>query len=646
MKKHIKYIIVTILTLCMLLAACTPVVPQINANDSAHTISVSWSQGVEGVTFTQGNERLFPKNGVITTSSDDDIDVQVSLSPGYRKAQPTIIVDGNVIDGNSVPSAAQKIEVSATRNGEVRLILGEGVGYRLDELRRINHSVGYTAIIGLYLQQGYRVNSSTRANVVVAGSEYCAISSLAEWGLDERQLKNDGYHSFYKVEVLEDTTIAVAGVIADTHSDDDYATLTHISGEGYSLQMLVDTNNDGISDAQQELTGSVRILKGTVVNLIIRRDSAYNANNAKLYANGTEIYGTQGDGFDGSDPLSGQLIYCLQVEQDLVLSVTGVQHAGQFVLHIMNSDGTQRYRTYCYADTVAQALAQIPGNDDRDSEFYAQYWQPDPGDGYSFEYWLFEGGVFKQIDTSYSPELYADIYCGYVAEGTVPSDPGDRPTIKPQPSVPTVPDNVDLPQPLLEAMRAVTRLSPDQLESKQWVLAWAAYQLYKAQIVDIGRPTEFIYDSIYNLWYDDLIKDAVGVSVNNLWVCAYDLLKNGASEIDPHALATDYLLKSSATGYTTRAANKEAFYLEIVGIMPQYPTKQSYAIGDTDMDINMSMVLLLDRLGVNWTLGYGNAVKNFANESELREYTEQNAHTQVMANVIQKVFDYIDSFGA
>ena len=624
-------------------SACSADTPSAKAQ---HEIEVNWSVGVEGIVFMQGKDRLLPKNGKLTTESDEDISLEVSLQQGYKQNNPILKVDGKVSESYVIPVSVQTIEVTATPNTDVSLILGEGVGYRLDELRKIDEEVGYTSIVGIYLEDGYRKISYPKVNIIVVGAEYEAVVSLAAWQLDDSRLKSEGYHSFYKVRVLENTTIGVTGVVADTNDPDEYATVTHSGGEGYSLRALIDTNNDGIGDTEQVLAGDLTVVKGTTLNLAIRRDSSYSTVNAKLFANGTEVIGTQGEGADNSDPLSNELIYCINVQGNIELTVTGVRKLGQFVIHIMNTDGTQRYRTFCRADSVSEALAQIPGNDARDDEAYLRWWEANPGEGYTFRYWHFVEHEFEEVTISYIPELYEDIYCGYVQNGTTPDDPMDRPTIPPTPENPEVPDDVVLPDTLRAALEKVTTLSQDDKESKQWILAWAAYQLYKAGVVDLGRPAVFGYDSIYDAWYDDLIKDATGVSVNDLWAYAYDILKTGSSEIDATKLATDYLLKGSAGSYTTRAANKEVYYIEIVSLIPEYSTKTLYSVGDKDMDLNMTMVLILDRLNITWEINSSsNYVKGYTTES-FREYTRENAANQVMANVIQEVFNYIDSFNS
>lgn len=643
MKKYFIIFVSVILSLILCFASACAGDTQ-NTNHQ-NVIEVSWSDGVEGVVFMQGDDRLLPKNGKITTESDQDIHIEVSLQQGYRHNQPVLKVDGVVSNNYVVPVSARSIEVTATPNTDISLILGEGVGYRLDELCKVEEDVGYTSVIGIYLEEGYREISAPKVNLIVVGAEYEAVASLNEWQLDAAQLKNDGYHSFYKVRVLENTTIGVTGVVADSNSAEEYATVTHVGGEGYTLRALIDTNNDGISDTEQVLSGSFKVVKDTTLNVVIRRDSSYTTANAKLFANGTEIIGTQGEGADNSDPLSNELIYCIKVEGDMELTVTGVKMLGQFVVHIMNTDGTQRYRTFCRADNLSEALAQIPGNDARENEAYERWWEPNPGEGYTFRYWHFVEHEFEEVTISYVPELYEDVYCGYIEDGTIPTDPMDRPTIPSTPETPKVPDDVVLPDSLRAALEKVTSLSQDDKESKQWVLAWAAYQLYKAEVVDLGRPAVFGYDNILDAWYDDIIMDATGVSVNDIWVYAYDMIKTGASEIDVTALATDYLLKGSAGSYTTRAANKEAYYIEIVSLLPEYETKTSYSVQDNDMDINMTIVLILDRLGIDWSLGYGNSVSSFTKET-FREYTKENAANQVMANVIKEVFDYIDSINA
>lgn len=641
MKKYFIIFISVILSLILCFAsACTG-----NTQEAGqqNVIEVSWSVGVEGVIFTQGNDILVPKNGKITTESDEDIHIEVSLQQGYKQNDPVLKVDGVISETYVIPVSARSIQVTATPNNDISLILGEGVGYSLKELCRVEEEVGYISVIGVYLEEGYREMSAPKVNLIVVGAEHEAVSSLNEWQLDAVQLKKEGYHSFYKVRVLENTTVGVTGVVADSHNEEDYATVTHAGEEGYTLRALIDTNNDGISDTEYVLLGSLTVVKDTTLNLAIRRDSSYTTKNAKLFANGTEVIGTQGEGADNTDPLSNELIYCITVKGDIEFTVTGVKMLAQFVVHIMNTDGTQRYRTFCRADNLAQALAQIPGNDARENEAYERWWEPNPGEGYTFRYWRFVEGEFEEISTDYVPELYEDVYCGYLEDGAIPTEPMDRPTIPTKPETPKVPTDVVLPETLRKALEKVTTLSQDDKESKQWVLAWAAYQLYKAGVVDLGRPAVFGYDNILDSWYDDIIMDATGVSVNDIWVYAYDMLKNSSSEIDVTALATDYLLKGSVGSYTTRAANKEAYYIEIVSLLPEYQTKISYTVQDNDMDINMTLVLILDRLEIDWSLGYGNSVSSFTKET-FREYTKENAANQVMANVIKEVFDYIDSF--
>ena len=640
MKKNFLTVFVAFLLSFMLVAisACKDGNQNVN---TAHEIAVSWSAGVEGIFFTQGEDRILPKNGKLMTECDDDISIGVSLRQGYKQNKPVLKVDGKISDSYLVPVTAQSIEVTAVPNADIALTLGEGVGYKLVELRRVKEEVGYTSVVGIYLEEGYRKISSPKVNIIVVGAEYEAVASLAAWQLDEVQLKSEGYHSFYKVRVLEDTSIGVTGVVADTNDPVEFATVTHTGGEGYSLRALIDTNNDGISDAQQVVAGEITVVKGTVLNLMIYRDSSYKTVNAKLYANGTEVSGTQGEGADNSDPLSNELIYCINVQGDIELTVEGVERLGQFVVHIMNTDGTQRYRTFCRADNLAQALAQIPGNDDR-GENYTKWWETNPGEGYTFRYWHFVEHEFEEIDVKYVPALYEDIYCGYVQDGTTPDDPMDRPTIPPTPEAPVVPDIPDMPESLKSAMEAVANLTTSQKESKQWVLAWAAYQLYKAGVTDIERPAAFGYDNVFGAWMDDIVGDATGVAVNDLWVYAFDIMKEGASEIDVEASLASSFRKNDGT---SRVANKEAYFIEIVEYVSGFTPKTSYSVGDTDMDINMTLVLILDRLGLDWSLGYGNSVKDFTKES-FREYTQENAENQVMANVIKEVFDYIDSFSA
>ena len=639
MKKYFIIFVSAILSLVLFVAACAGDMQEVDNN----VIEVSWSEGVEGVVFTQGDDRLIPKNGKIATESNEDIHIEVSLQQGYKQNEPVLKVDGVVSESFVVPVSAQTIQVTATPNSEISLILGEGVGYRLDELKKVGEEVGYTSIIGIYLEEGYREISAPKVNLIVVGAEYEAVASLNAWQLDATQLKSEGYHSFYKVRVLENTTVGVTGVVADSENKEEYATVTHLGGDGYTLRALIDTNNDGIADTQQVLMGNFNVVKGTTLNLMIYRDSSYKTKNAKLYANGTEVTGTQGEGADDSDPLSNELIYCINVQGDITLTVEGVEILGQFTVHIMNTDGTQRYRTFCRADNLAEALAQIPGNDARENEAYERWWEPNPGEGYAFHYWHFIDHEYIEINTGYVPELYEDIYCGYVEYGTIPTDPMDRPTIPPVNPDPVVPEIPDMPESLKNAMQAVANLSKSEKESKQWVLAWAAYQLYKAGYTDIERPATFDYDNIWDAWYDDIIGDVTGVAANNLWVYAFDMLKDGTSEI---SIETQ-LLSSFMNGSSKRStwANKEAFVLEIIEYIPGFTPKDSFTVQDNDMDINMSLVLILDRLNIDWALGYGNSVSSFTKET-FREYTQENAANQVMANVIKEVFDYIDSFNA
>lgn len=607
-----------------------------------HNIAVEWSDGVEGVVFMQGEDRLLPKNNVISTSSQQDITLSVDLLPGYRQNAARIFADGVQVSSCSVAATVDSIQIEAVPNASIEYTLGEGVGYKLVELGRQQDVVGFTGLIGVYLQQGYRENSAPNVRIAVEGADYRAVSSLASWGLDEVQLRNEGYHSFYEVYVRENTAIGVMGVVADSDSEEDYVTINHTPGVGYTLIMLVDSNSDGISDYERVFAGSVRLLKNTQVNLYLRRDSDYSTRGAKLWINAVELKGVQGDGADESDPLSNELIYVFTAERDTTISVTGVVRVGQFVLHIMNSDGTQRYRTFCRADSLAEALAQVPGNDARDDENYSAWWEANPGDNYTFEYWHFVEHEFVAVDESYIPSMYEDVYCGYVENGSVPTDPGDRPIVPPQPPVPVVPSTEDLPQSLKDALAAVGALTDSELESKQWVLAWAAYQLQRAGVTGITRPAAFGYDNIRELWLDDVIRDAVGVTVNDLWVYAFDMLRDGRSDIDVTALATDYLLKDNGGVYTSRAANKEVFFAELLSLLPAFDNKTSFAIGDTDMELNMCMVLICDELGIEWSVGYGNAVKDFTVDS-LRAYTQEHAAEQVMSNVIKEVLDFVHS---
>lgn len=637
MKKYFFKIAALLLPFAALLSACAAEKPQ-----SPHKIAVSWSEGVNGVVFSQGDERLFPKNGEISTYSTEDIAIAVDLMDGYKQTAPTVKADGETVTSQVVPASVCEVEITATPNKNIELYLGEGVGYKLIELKRTENEVGYTSLVGIYLEDGYRKNSATQVRPVVVGAEYRAVASLSPWGLDEVKLQAEGYHSFYVIDVLENTVVAVTGVIPDRYDEEDYAVVGHGGGEGYTLRALIDNNNDGISDAEQVLAGKAKFLKGTVLNLVIRRDSDYTAANAKLYANGVEIYGTQGDGADGSDPLSNSLIYPLTISGDVELAVTGVKRLGQFTLHIMNSDGTQRYRTFCRADSVSDALKQIPGNGDKTDEAYSRWWEPFPGESYEFKIWRFEGHAFKEEDESYAPSLYEDIYCGYVKNGQTPTDPGDRPTIPAEPEKPQIPDGTDLPQTLKSALQAVANLGTNDLQSKQWVLAWATYQLYKAGAADLGRPAVYSNANIYDDWYDDILTDYKGPAANNLWTYAYDMLKNGASEISVENQLMSSFINPNG-GAKRNWANNEAVILEIVQqYVPQFTPKTSFTIGNID-DLNMTFSLILDRLGVSWTLS-GNYVKGYTVEG-YREYVRQNAGGQVMANVVKEVFDYIDSLG-
>lgn len=638
MKKCALIIVSALVAFAALFSACSVDKPL-----SPHRIAVSWSEGVEGVTFIQGEDRLFPKNGEISTYSDDDITVSVDLKAGYKQTAPTVKADGTVVPGSTVPASVDTLEIGATPNENITLYLGEGVGYKLNELKRVENKVGFTSLVGLYLEEGYRINSATKIDLIVAGAEYQAVASLAEWGFSAVDLKAAGYHSFYRVEVLENATIGVTGVVADVHGSEDYAAVTHIGGEGYTLRALIDNNNDGISDAEQVLSGKSTFLKGTVLNLVIRRDSDYTAAAAKLYANGTEISGTQGDGADDSDPFSSMLIYPLKVSGDIELTVTGVRKIGQFTLHIMNSDGTGRFRTFCRADSVSEALAQIPGNDDRSNEAYSRWWEPYPGEGYEFKIWRFEDHLFREERESYAPTLYEDIYCGYVKNGETPTDPCDRPTVPAEPEKPAIPDGADIPESLKSALEAVTKLGTNDLQSKQWVLAWANYQLYKAGAADLGRPAVYTNANIYDDWYDDILTDYKGPAANNLWVYAYDMLKCGVSEISVESQLLSSFINPNS-GAKRNWGNNEAIVLEaVIKYIPQFEPKTSFTIGNTD-DLNMMFSLILDRLGVEWTLT-GNYVKDYTVES-YREYVRQNACGQVMANVVKEVYAYIDSLGA
>ncbi len=637
MKKYFFKIAALLVALTALLSACAAEQPQ-----QPHKIAVSWSEGVGGVVFSQGDERLFPKNGEISTYSTEDISISVDLEDGYKQTAPTIKADGITVYSHLVPASVCRVEINATPNNNISLYLGEGVGYKFKELKRVENKVGYTSLVGIYLENGYRKNSSTQIKPIIVGAEYQAVASLAPWGLDEVKLKAEGYHSFYVIEVLENTTVGIAGVVADTHDAADYATLTHTGGEGYTLRALIDNNNDGISDAEQVLAGESKFLKGTVLNLVIRRDSDYTAAGAQLFANGVEIYGTQGDGADSSDPFSDMLIYPLTLSGDVELSVTGVRRIGQFTLHIMNSDGTQRYRTFCRADSVNEALSQIPGNDDKTNDAYSCWWEPYPGEGYSFKIWRYVEHAYEEESQSYAPLLYEDIYCGYVKNGQTPTDPGDRPTVPAEPQKPTVPDGKNIPDSLKSALQAVANLGTNDLQSKQWVLAWATYQLYKSGAADLGRPAVFTNANIYDDWYCDILTDYKGPAANNLWAYAYDMLKCGASEISlGNQLLSSFINPNG--GAKRNWANNEAIILEIVQqYVPQFTPKTSFTIGNID-DLNMTFSLILDRLGAEWTLS-GNYVKGYTVES-YREYVQKNACGQVMANVVKEVFDYIDSLG-
>ncbi len=638
MKKRIFIAITSALfAVTGLFAACS-------AEQSAapHKIEVSWSEGVQGVVFTQGQERLFPVNGEISAYSNEDIAISVDLKEGYRQTSPIITADGEIAVSDTVSASVGSVRISAVPNDNVELFLGEGVGYKLNELKRVENEIGFTSLVGVYLDDGYRENSATKVKLVVVGAEYRAVSSLAEWGLNESELKASGYHSFYIVEALENTAIAITGVVADTYGAEDYATVTHEGGEGYTLRALIDNNNDGISDAEQVLAGNSAFLKGTVLNLVIRRDSDYTAANAKLFANGVEVPGTQGDGADDSDSLSDLLIYPISVNGDLTLTVTGVRKIGQFTLHIMNVDGTGRYRTFCRADSVSEALMQIPGNDDKTNEAYSRWWEPWPGNGYTFKIWRFADGDYKEESENYVPSLYEDVYCGYVKDGQTPTDPNDRPIVPPEPEKPQIPDGADIPETLKSALQAVANLGTNDLQSKQWVIAWATYQLYKAGAADLGRPAVFSNADIYGDWYDDILTDYKGPAANNLWIYAYDMLKNGTSEISvENQLLSSFI--NPQNGSKRNWGNNEAIILEIVQqYVPQFTPKTSFSIGNVD-DLNMTFSLILDRLGVEWTLS-GNYVKGYTVES-YREYVRQNSSGQVMANAVKEVFDYIDSLG-
>ena len=180
------------------------------------------------------------------------------------------------------------------------------------------------------------------------------------------------------------------------------------------------------------------------------------------------------------------------------------------------------------------------------------------------------------------------------------------------------------------------------MQSKQWVIAWATYQLYKAGAADLGRPAVFSNADIYGDWYDDILTDYKGPAANNLWIYAYDMLKNGTSEISvENQLLSSFI--NPQNGSKRNWGNNEAIILEIVQqYVPQFTPKTSFSIGNVD-DLNMTFSLILDRLGVEWTLS-GNYVKGYTVES-YREYVRQNSSGQVMANAVKEVFDYIDSLG-
>lgn len=612
------------------------------SDKSLHEISVSWSEGVDGATFTQNGERLMPVNGVISTESDENIEISVDLSAGYRQSQPTIKADGQPVLTPSVPATVRTVSISATPNAEISLSLGSGEGYRLDELKREPKEVGYTVIVGVFLEEGYREVSGPLVNVTSNGSEYEAVASLAPWGLDETALKKQGYHSFYKVTLLENAAMDVTGVVADISVEEEerYATVSHVGGEGYSLCILTDSNNDGISDGNFELSGNLRFLKQTVLNIFIKRADGYNAKNAKLFANGVEVVGTQGEGFDDSDPLSCEYIFPLTVSGDIVLTVEGVKKLSAFTLRIMNSDGGERYHTYCSADTIAQALAQIPGNDARDSGYYDRWWEPKPAGDYSFRIWHFKDGVYEEIAENFRPDLYENIYCGYVKDGETPSDPHFAPIIPPALSQPQLPSE-NLPESLKAAMNKVIN-DKSQTESRQWILAWASYKLLKAG-VDVARPAAFGYENIFDAYMDDVINDYKPVAANDLWVYAYDMERFGSSEIKLESLKSSFINENN--GNKRSWANQEAFVLEIVqGIFPEFIPKTSFTVGDID-DLNMTIMLILDKINPDlWSIGYGNNVKNYTKET-YRQYVAENAESGVMANVVKEVYDYIGSIG-
>lgn len=638
MKKFFCAVIAALVGVCVFSAACADK----NSAAAEHSIQVVWSDGVSGVYFEQDGGRLFPVNGKLSTGSDGDISVSVDVKEGYRQNKPVLKADGEEVEGFTVPATVSRLEISVLPNALITLSLGEGVGYRLDELKRIEEEVGYTSLIGIYLEEGYRKISPPRVNIIVSGAEYNAVSSLSPYGLDEVKLKSDGYHSFYVLRVLENTSVSVTGVTEDSSSPKEYATVKHIAGEGYTLRALEDTNNDGISDVQRVISGETRVLKGTRLNLIICRDGLYTAKDAALFVNGIKAAGTQGEGADYSDPFSNELIYCLTVTEDIEITVTGVRLLGQFTLHIMNADGTQRYRTFCRADSVAEALSQIPGNDDRGNEAYSRWWEANPGADYTFRYWRFEDGVYAEISEDYVPEAYADIYCGFVKDGETPTDPGDRPTVPVQPQKPQIPGDAALPQSLKDALGRVAALSEGELTNKRWVLAWAAYKLYKAG-VDIGRQTVFPNADIYDDYMDDILSDYKFPAANNLYVYAYDMLSAGVSQVS----VEEQLLSSfinPKTGAKRSWANNEAIIYEVSSYIPGFEPKTSFTINDID-DLNMTIMLILDAIGPGlWTIGYGNAVKNYTVET-YRQYVEEHACEEVTANVVKEVYAFIGGIG-
>lgn len=624
MKRLLVIFAAILLALSLALTACG------GGEKDFHEISVSWGAGVEGAYFTQNGERLTPKNGKISTDSQADISVEVELKAGYRQTPPSLKADGELLSDPVLPVTAKSLEISATPNADVSLTLGNGKGYELRELKRIAEDVGYTVVVGAFLYEGYREISGPSLNIVSDGSEYEPVASLSPWGLDEVALKREGYAAFYKVRLLENASLDLSGVAPDGSVAEKYAAVTHAGGEGYKLIAAYDTNNDGISDGERELFGEVSFLKGAKLNIFIRRADGYSTKNAELFADGVKIVGTQGEGYDDSDPLSSEYIYPLTVTGDITLTVTGVEKLGEFTLRIMNSDGTERYHTYCKADTVAQALAQIPGNDERESEYYERWWEPKPAGG-EFCIWRFVGGEFEEIDGDYTPARYENIYCGYLI-GATPADPQFAPIIPPQTADSLLPSE-NLPESLVSAMQAVIADKSGD-EDNRWVLAWASYKLYKAG-VDVVRPVPFGYDNIFDLYLEDVLKDYKGVAANDLWVYAYDTERYGSSDINPAELKSSFLSGKSKRNW----ANQEAFFLEIVqDIFPDFEPKTSFTIGDTD-DLNMTICLILDDLGKPWTLS-GEDVNDFTVES-YREYVKEHAKEGKRANVVKETLDYI-----